>query len=206
MTERELEILLKEAGRAGRDREAPPHVEERLLEAFRRSRPLAAKPRLVHGRRILGGRAARWAWIPLAAAAALLFFTISARQPAAERPVAKRTIPETPRTAAPEPVGVQPARTSPPAVAVRAAARPAARQPRMIATEFLPLVPGEGMEPLINEGMDGGQIVRMRVPSSVMRNVGLPVRDDRLAEPVLADMLLGQDGTARGIRFVKFAQ
>jgi len=31
----------------------------------------------------------------------------------------------------------------------------------------------------------------------------LPVSDDRAAESIQADMLLGQDGLARGVRFVE---
>ena len=56
------------------------------------------------------------------------------------------------------------------------------------------------------EPMDRGQLVRVQVPRMAMRNAGFPVREERLNEPVLADVLVGEDGTARGIRFVKFTQ
>ena len=50
------------------------------------------------------------------------------------------------------------------------------------------------------------QVVRVRLPRSAMRSVGLPVNEDRWMEQVPADVLLGQDGVARAVRFVKVAQ
>jgi hypothetical protein len=53
---------------------------------------------------------------------------------------------------------------------------------------------------------DEAQVIRVRLPRSAMRTVGLPVNEDRWFERVPADVLLGQDGIARAVRFVKVAQ
>lgn len=53
---------------------------------------------------------------------------------------------------------------------------------------------------------DAGQVVRVTLPQSAMRSVGLPVNEERWYDRVPADVVLGQDGIARAVRFVKFAQ
>lgn len=75
----------------------------------------------------------------------------------------------------------------------------APREPRReYATEFLPLPYAPSMM-----AQDPGQVVRVRLPRSSLRAVGLPVDEDRLFERVQADVLLGEDGIARAIRFVR---
>jgi hypothetical protein len=64
-----------------------------------------------------------------------------------------------------------------------------------IATGFFPLM--DNPPPF-----ERGLLVRMTVPASTMRAVGLPVGDDHLSDPVQADVLVGQDDLARAIRFV----
>ncbi len=49
-----------------------------------------------------------------------------------------------------------------------------------------------------------GELVRVVVPASTMRDVGLPVSQDHLSDFVQADVLVGQEGLARAIRFVGF--
>ncbi len=51
-----------------------------------------------------------------------------------------------------------------------------------------------------------GEILRMVVPAATMRTVGLPVSEAHLADPVEADVLVGQEGLARAIRFVSYEQ
>jgi len=60
--------------------------------------------------------------------------------------------------------------------------------------------------PLLNPAppLERGQILRVNVPASVMQSVGFPVAEDRLTEPVQADVLLGEEGLPRAIRFVGF--
>lgn len=70
---------------------------------------------------------------------------------------------------------------------------------REIATPFFPLT-----DRLPNDS--NVQLVRITVPASTMRRVGLPISDDHLSDPVLADVLLGQDDLARAIRFVSYVK
>lgn len=72
-------------------------------------------------------------------------------------------------------------------------------QPREIMTEFFPLM--DAPPPI-----DHGELVRVSLPAAAMRTVGLPVREDRLSEPVEADVLVSEDGLATAIRFVKTAR
>ena len=51
---------------------------------------------------------------------------------------------------------------------------------------------------------EGGQVIRVTLPRSAMRTVGLPVPENGWYERVPADVVLGQDGVARAVRFVKF--
>src|SRR5262249_13981469 len=50
---------------------------------------------------------------------------------------------------------------------------------------------------------DGGQLVRVELPRSALMTFGLPVNSDRAGERVKADVLVGSDGIARAIRFVR---
>ena len=50
---------------------------------------------------------------------------------------------------------------------------------------------------------DRGQVVRVRLPRESMRSFGLPVNQDRIVQTVKADVLVGEDGIARAIRFVQ---
>jgi hypothetical protein len=67
-----------------------------------------------------------------------------------------------------------------------------------IATDFIPLTYGASLS-----GTDGGHVVRVELPRTAMAQFGLPVNAERSAEPVKADVLLGEDGLARAIRFVR---
>jgi hypothetical protein len=64
--------------------------------------------------------------------------------------------------------------------------------------EFVPLFAGSGLLPL-----EGAQVVRVAIPRSALAPAGFPVNPARLEERVRADVLLGQDGLIRGIRFVR---
>jgi hypothetical protein len=67
-----------------------------------------------------------------------------------------------------------------------------------VATDFLPVTYG-GMANLA----DGGRMVRVQLPRSAMASFGLPVNMDRANEWVKADVLVGVDGLAHAIRFVR---
>lgn len=81
-------------------------------------------------------------------------------------------------------------------------AKPVARKvaqrkpaPREIVTDFYPLM--EDAPPF-----ERGELLRVSVPALAMRGVGLPVSEERLADMVQADVLVGQEGLPRAIRFV----
>lgn len=60
--------------------------------------------------------------------------------------------------------------------------------------------------PLINRGtgqLDSGQVVRVELPRSAMMAFGLPMNMDRADERIKADVVVGNDGLARAIRFVR---
>ena len=65
-----------------------------------------------------------------------------------------------------------------------------------IATEFFPLV-NENALP------ERGQLRRVSVPRSTLIKFGLPINAERLEIPINADLLVGEDGAARAIRFVQ---
>jgi hypothetical protein len=67
-----------------------------------------------------------------------------------------------------------------------------------IATEFIPLMNRE-----ILAQMDGGQVMRVELPRSALISFGLPMDMERAAERIKADVVVGNDGLARAIRFVR---
>jgi hypothetical protein len=171
---------LKALAEHDRDWEAPADVEARVMAGFRRQR----RPRR--------------AWFVAAAAVAAagvigIVWTPRHRDvlppmPAISQPAASHVeavVPATP----PQPKKVlRRKKPAPPAPVVRE-----------VATEFFPLV--DSAPPF-----ESGELLRVIVPASTMRSVGLPVREDRWTEPVQADILFGQEGIARAIRFVRYEQ
>lgn len=67
-----------------------------------------------------------------------------------------------------------------------------------IATDFIPLTYEASQG-----AMDGGHVVRVELPRTALAQFGLPMNAERSNEPVTADVLLGDDGLARAIRFVR---
>jgi len=66
------------------------------------------------------------------------------------------------------------------------------------ATDFVPLSYGGVKKP-----MESGEVIRMEMPRSALIAFGLPVNVDRADTPVKAELLLGEDGMARAIRFLR---
>jgi hypothetical protein len=50
---------------------------------------------------------------------------------------------------------------------------------------------------------EGGQLVRVTLPRSALATFGLPVNVARADQPVKADVVIGNDGIARAIRFIQ---
>lgn len=192
-----LDSLLRELGAEHRGEGAPKAIGDNLAREFRQRR-----------RR-------RWTWPVLAATAAAagvaaFFF---AQPPPAETLALRVAAPRAPEVrVTPRPVMaavVRPKRPRPAAPAVGQAAEQAVKQTaaaaREIATDFLPLRP----EPLIESG-EWVRIVRTRIPRGELGRFGLAATpafaSPSVSPDVAADVVLGNDGTARAIRFVHYTQ
>jgi hypothetical protein len=64
--------------------------------------------------------------------------------------------------------------------------------------DFYPLPDAEGLPPIEN-----ATVVRVQMPLTSLELMGVAVNDVGAADPVQADILLGQDGLARGVRLVQ---
>jgi hypothetical protein len=173
-------------------------IEAALLGEFRRRR-LRKEAKFVRK---------PWVWVGLAATAAAALFAVLPTTRPEPRHVAKADIgPALPpavktverQTAAVAPDPPQPAPRARRRVGrmVRQSPPPVAPVPE-VATDFLPVpyAPRFTAE-------DRGQLVRVRLPRESMRSFGLPVNQDRILSTVQADVLIGEDGLARAIRFVQ---
>lgn len=67
-----------------------------------------------------------------------------------------------------------------------------------IATAFIPLDTGRGLAPA-----DSLQLVRVELPRAALVSFGLPMNVERADQRIKADVLVGNDGVARAIRFVR---
>lgn len=66
------------------------------------------------------------------------------------------------------------------------------------ATDFILLRYGDDHKP-----MESGEVIRVQMSRSSLITLGLPVDVERADEPVKVDLLIGEDGLARAIRFVR---
>jgi hypothetical protein len=80
--------------------------------------------------------------------------------------------------------------------AAASAPTPSALGAQETVTDFFPLL--DHAPPF-----ERGEILRVNLPASVMQTVGLPVREERLGDRVQADVLVGEEGLPRAIRFVR---
>jgi hypothetical protein len=176
MSEDRVLQALKALAENDHDREAPPTVEARLLRQF-------------HARRT----SHKWRWAGIAAIAAGVVLAVLLSMNRSPKPVARTAAPavQIPQEAA---LPVAPVAPPAPRKAARKMARPEARE---VVTDFFPL-----MDPA--PPFERGQMLRVQLPAAAMRTVGLPVREDHLADPIQADVLVGEEGMPRAIRFVRF--
>jgi hypothetical protein len=201
---------------------APARVEVALLAAFRHQR--AASPASVPARTARQ----RWLYAAASVAAIALIVTLLAlaasrtrdlQQPAQQKAVnPSSAVPDEPRPASPQPQAL-PASPEQKVVAAQATdqgRRPAdrvrnARRSKTtvadlnkpaadaeIATDFIPLMNRETLAQ-----MDGGQVMRVELPRSALMSFGLPMDMERATERIKADVVVGNDGLARAIRFVR---
>jgi hypothetical protein len=155
---------------------APERIERALRAAYRAKHPQR-----------------RWKYaLPLAAAATLAVALLPEQPPVAPPPP---DAPAPPAFAFAVPLR-QPAPAPPPVPPSPRAA--VSRAPAVAAQEFVPLHPGSSLLPL-----ERAQLLRVEIPRSALAPAGFPVDPVRLHERVRADVLMGEDGLIRGIRFVR---
>ena len=174
---------------------APAEVEQALIAAFR-ERQAASPPRR------------RW-WIRVAVAAIAAGLVVAGVVSLYRAPAPHQAQVQAPtKFALVPPVSVTTAVASeaqPRHVKTLRLARPSkAGQPkdqlvtarRERVTDFIPII----YDP---EPIERGQIVRVRLPRSALAAFGLPLNEEHAEEPIRADVVLGEDGIARAVRFVK---
>ena len=189
-----LSLELQALARKDENLQTPAHVEASLLAAFRQktARPARAWKNL--------------SWAAAAAVVALATWLLAAqpwRKPSFP-PVAKIQAPSSLSPSASQPATVT-VKNRPRAqkrlaehIPSRQPSRSASNVTAQMANEFIALPPGDNAYPL-GEGM----IVRVELPRSAPVLVGLPMGGDDFSGTVTADVVLGQDGVARAIRFVQ---
>lgn len=217
--ERELTAGLKALAVASAA-EAPARIEASLLAAFREQH--AALPVSIASRR--GNR--RWLYVAAGIAAAvaivmLISLTISRTRVSnkgqkTEQAIVSPTVPDQHQQPNPKPtespitvdqklavhksaaIGAVSGRVRKPAESKREADPVGESNVEAeIVTDFFPL---------INRGtgqLDSGQVVRVELPRSALMSFGLPMNMDRADERIKADVVVGNDGLARAIRFVR---
>ena len=67
-----------------------------------------------------------------------------------------------------------------------------------VETEFIPFMAAGHQFP-----SEQRQFVRVKLPRSALQVFGLPMNMERAREPVQADVMLGEDGRALAVRFVR---
>ncbi len=208
---------LRALAEADAQHEAAPHVEAALLTAFRQQHAeekTASQPKrksFFARLPLINQLANQLAWRYALAATALLLagfawgsWRAKPQEPivAVQSPSPAPAVTQTPMS---ESVPVE--KVLPPSVQVVAQRKPSIPRAKgkpetpafieeEIATEFYPLVTANALP-------ERGQMRRIQVPRSTLINFGLPVNAERLGIPINADLLVGEDGAARAIRFVQ---
>lgn len=100
----------------------------------------------------------------------------------------------------PSPVSPQPVAEIPPEERVLLPTLPPMKvrrpEPKETVTEFFPWTD-------VAPPFERGQLLRVELPASAMRSVGLSVQEEHLGDFVQAEVLVGEEGLPRAIRFVK---
>ncbi|HEY7181213.1 MAG TPA: hypothetical protein VIC84_07330 [Blastocatellia bacterium] len=205
--ERALLARLRAVAEEMAGEEPPARVEKALLAAFRAQTAATASSTIFSATRSAPSRPRRWSSWKLAAVAAGILILISmmaafwrsagSHEPQHEE---RAVAPTSPKSAAPPVSHNQIAVEQPKNAPKRARRSASVNNPdeAEVVTEFFPLREGEDITAL-----DSLEVVRVELPGSALGEVGLPVDPETMNEPVKADVVLGQDGLARAIRFVR---
>ena len=187
------------------EKETPARVETSLLAAFR-TQTLAAATRATKPMPV---RRNRFGWRTVAVAAAIVLMlsallAVWLRPDTPQRQTGKE--PNRPEKTMPAPATADDGNRD--VVNVKDSSAPRRRKRRLVATnpdkaefttQFFPLMgSAEDLSTLENV-----RLVRVELPGSALSDVGLRVVPENRNTPVKADVVLGPDGSARAIRFVR---
>jgi hypothetical protein len=157
-------------------KQAPEHIEARLLKAYRAHHAARRRP---------------WLWGAAAVAASIVVATVTwqAPEPAAVPKFGPQPIAAAVNQEQPIAKPINNARPRP--------KRKRAQQQTPVQQEFIeiPYAPAFNVQ-------DGGRVVRVSMPGASVRSLGLPVMSER----VQADVLFGNDGIARAIRLISTSE
>lgn len=190
-TARVLSLELRALAADEQSMQAPAQVEAMLLAAFRER----------NWRRSTAWT--WWRWAGAAAALAAVALWLAGERPwerVVSSPAAQIQAARSPAAAQPVPRDAGAKRNNEVAIksSPRARSRPIPRQEAAEASnEFIALTYGGSSYP-VGDSM----VVRVELPRSAPMLVGLPVGGGDISGTVTADVVLGQDGVARAIRFV----
>ncbi|HJZ66876.1 MAG TPA: hypothetical protein VKF81_01940 [Blastocatellia bacterium] len=215
--ERALTHGLERLAFAAESAEAPARVETSLLTAFRERSADGAAAVSVNS--LVSNR--RWLYVGVGVAAAIVILVLIAL--IASRPKLEQAAPQkaedssgtvqAPPSSAPKPqperrirAGLLPDRDRETKRRLSNLARSSHRPfdnarsdgDVEIATDFFPLMNRESLAET-----ESGQLVRVELPRSALMSFGLPMNMDRASERIKADVVVGNDGLARAIRFVR---
>src|SRR5262249_31160247 len=217
--ERALSAGLKSLAASDEGKAAQSSVEAALLEAFRAQ----TSNRLARRLPVESKSWPRWA---LAAAAAILiafgFIVYRATQNEAQ----KDDKAHTEKIPAPQPVVKREEKAAKEIVEPESHREPRSPRPRRgnraplirpfivdsttsypqdseYTTDFFPLSYGDDQKPADSDAVIRLQVIRVEMPRPALIAFGLPVNVERADVPVKADLLVGEDGLARAIRFVR---
>ncbi len=200
-----LTAAIRSTAKSLREENASPQVEHSLRAAFLSQTKVSSQRH-----RSLPAR--RWPQQALLAAAAILLLVLLAgtiRQwlQADQAPQTTVTLP----TPEPEEPDSQPERVSPTGPPERTTERQFAGGTRRKRSGIRPKATTSEDEAefivLANENqlvpLESGQVLRVEIPASALISMGLRITTEDVSKPVLADLLVGQDGLPRAIRFVR---
>jgi hypothetical protein len=210
-----LTAAVRTTAKSIRDEAASAQVEQSLRAAFRQQ--MGSAPALSCGGSYRGiARIRTWQWSQpalVAVAAALLIVLLAGtiwRWSFTDRRQKTATVQPAPAT--PKENEKLPERLSPAGPAEhetvrhiagerRRARKPAQRSATSgeeLTTEFIALANEGELVPL-----ESGRVLRVELSASTLISMGLPITTEDVSKPLLADLLVGQDGMARAIRFVR---
>src|SRR5215813_13024079 len=219
MDERALTAGLKSLAASDEGKAAPASLEAALLEAFR-----APTPNQIA--RQLPVQSRRWRREALAAAAAILIalgfivYRAIQNEPQKDNRVVKENPPAPQPSVTLEEKVVKESFEPEPRRGSRAPQRRRGNQLRRgrifirdsvnaydndseYMTDFYPLSYSDDQKPMESGEVIRLQVIRVQMPRPALIAFGLPVNIERADVPVKADLLVGEDGLARAIRFVR---